>query len=1199
MASTVPVSLRFLDIAAASAPVSMLRPFRRSLLASAVALAMLLSAAAVQGGDAVRRTATPLAAATTAPATTAVPAVTAAVGGNGAVYLSREGDRLHFWLVNEIDETVQRKTSIDFDPSLDQIVAVELGDDVTGLFYADNLRNPGDQYRLSLRGPGLRSHIALPLSDKAFLPLAEVTVPDEIVVVAPMQLELQDLIRTQRAIYERVQLLTQAQADQVELFRFEAGQELAGFYDYQIHQAPVGQAFLDRAQSEVQTQHDRFIARVDADLAVLQAAAGEIMHKGATEIARFEGPVIQCINGEVAKLDEQLKRLEATLSSIQSDEPEVSIYDAPIEATEAAVEESEARLMACAEASELEDYNPTVDIDPNAGEYLPILLAAQGLLDYLEPRVDAWQAELESFGIDRTDRMENIALAAAGLAFQDYFDEWISPTYSDESTATESAPAQSGIGDEPAAAVTKAGQGAAPADKAPKALAEEVLCDGETWNVEFIGDFTVVLGTPWNDKVVTGEQANIVTTFAGDDCIETHAGHDVVHAGTGADRIYAGEGNDFAYGGPGDDEIHGGAGRRVEVFGNTGALEIDLGNLLVGQSGDDLLFGGEVAADRGEDGEVDEHGYTDIILGDALLGTSAPGNDYIDGEMGIDFLLGQDGNDDMLNIVPGRIHIAGADIELGSFFSGGNGNDTIAGSDTTSNGTGPLLGDFILGNAGDDAIAANAGTDFILGADGNDSIDAGSGMDFAFGQNGNDSVVGNDGPDVVTGRSGNDIVRGSAGLVDLVFGGEGDDSLYGDEGIDLLSGREGMDNIQGGNGLDLIVGADGGDSINGNAGVDIVLGGPGEDGINGGDDIDLLSGMTDSDLIRGGNATDVIIGNENTGNTEEYLYGEAGIDLVFGLSGPDVIQGGDNLDLLIGNDGDDTISGNGGTDIVFGGFHDDRIDGNDGFDILFGGTNQNAQRISDKDVIDGGSSTDVIFGNADCDTISGGDGSDLIIGGGSKDRVIGGNGIDVMFGGGQQDHIQGGPGVDFLFGGTDHDYLDGGDEQDVIFGGADRDHIYGGPGRDVVFAGLGHDYASGDAGGDLLFGGADHDILEGGDDNDLMFGGLGEDNLNSGNGNDWSFGGAGADKLRAVEGRNWAFGGAGDDRLDGYSPSTPDLGDTLFGGAGDDWLAGNSSNQKDWKFGGLGDDTMANNQTYVATGMFAASWLGNLVCDVQ
>lgn len=1117
----------------------------------------------------------------------AVADVSIVVNGAGALYVSRDAGALHFWIVDAAAGTVQRKASAPVDASIDQVVAVEIGDAVTGVLYADNLRSAGDQYRLAFRGEIADGGIAIPLKAAALAPLAAITVPDEVVVVAPAQTDLLALIDTQRAIFQRVQDVTLLHSDQVERFRIETEAELVDFYETQVHEGPVGQALLDEVAAGIQAQHDAFLNQVNLDLAELQAQAAQIALTGTQQAARYEGPVLQCVNALVAKMSDRMKTLEARLVVRPDDETDNERNEAEIAAAEAEFQRHEAELLACTDSSELENYAPGVGINEEGAGYQPIAAAAQALLDDIEPRVESWRLALEAAGMDKAARIETSTLAAEALALEDAFADWVSPAYTSDDTTIPSLPGSRAKRAQDIAAATDA---LAQAEKAAGSTkGGEQLCDDETWNFEFsIGAASVVIGTPWDDNIVTGNNLNIIAALAGDDCVESHDGHDLVIGGRGDDTVYAGDGHDFVFGGRDNDEIHGGAGRSYSVTAGPVVLEFDLGNLIVGQAGDDRLFGGEVDADLGEDGNVDENGYTDIIFGDLLLFGGAPGNDTIDGEMGIDFLFGQQGNDQLTNLVPGVIGVEGIDIPFGTFFFGGIGNDTIVGSNTSVIGIIPLLGDFIFGNEGDDIVAANDGVDFIFGADGNDRIDGGQGMDFAFGSGGNDTVVGGDGMDLVTGNDGNDLVRGGNGLIDLVFGGEGNDTLHGDDGMDLVFGRGGTDTIYGGNGIDLIFGAADNDIIEGNDGVDLAFGGPGKDRMNGNDGIDLLFGNADSDTVRGGAATDIIFGNDNTQKEDEFLYGESGIDLVFGNSGNDVIEGGADLDLLFGNRGDDRINGNDGIDLIFGNDGRDFLSGDNGLDVLFGGTGI--------DTLEGGADIDLLFGGDDCDYVRGQDGVDLLFGGAGGDFIEGGNGLDIAFGGAGIDNIKGGADTDLLFGGDDADYLAGEAGLDLGFGGNGNDYLLGGTGLDLLFGGDGNDYARGDSEMDLIFGGANDDTIDGSSETDLLFGGQGHDRINSGSGTDLSFGNDGNDRLRAVEGRNLAFGNGGDDTVDGYAPGGGDTADLLFGNGGSDSITGNSSGPKDWRFGGSGSDSLSWNTTFVSASEFSVSWSGPAVC---
>ncbi|HSX60848.1 MAG TPA: calcium-binding protein [Tahibacter sp.] len=1164
---------------------------QRCLLAAAVAATALMSAAAVQA-DTVARSATvaPAAARPAPTATKATADVSVAINGPGALYVSRDTTALHFWIVDSAANTITRRASLNFDPGIDQIVAIELGDSVTGVLFADNLRVSGDQFRLAFRGEIADGGIAMPLKAGALAPLAAITVPDEVVAVDASQTDLVALIDAQNAIFARVNDVVQMQSDQIELFRLEAQNELVDFYETQVHEGPNGQALLDETAAGIQAQHDAFLAQVNADLGELQGKAAQITLAGAEQTARYQGPVLQCINGQVAKISERLNALDLRISALP-DETDSDRLEAEIAGAEAEFARNETSLLACIDTLGFENYAPTVNVNEDGAGYQPIANAAQALLDDIEPRVEAWRLALEAAGMDKGARIENTAIATNAATFETYFNDWVSPTYtSEDPIGVPSLPGSrtkrlQEIADAKTAAEDA---GAAKADGAGT-KGGEVLCDAETWNFEFnIGAASVVIGTPWDDNIVTGGNINLVFALRGDDCIESHAGYDLVVAGPGADRVFAGDDHDIVLGGRDNDEIHGGAGNSYTVTAGPVVLEFDLGNLLIGQAGDDTIFGGEVAADRGDDGNVDDNGYTDFVFGDALLFGHPAGNDVIDGEMGIDFLFGQQGNDQIMNVVPGVFGIEGIDVPFGTFFFGGIGNDTIVGSNTTIAGVFPLLGDFIFGNDGNDIVSANDGVDFVFGANGDDRIDAGRDMDFAFGSDGNDSVVGNDGMDLVTGNAGNDTVRGSAGLVDLVFGGAGNDTLFGDDGMDLVFGRDGADRISGGNGIDLIFGASEADVIDGNDGVDLVFGGPAEDVINGNDGIDLLFGNAESDTIRGGNATDIVFGNDNTQKKDEFLFGDAGIDLVFGNAGNDVIEGGADIDLLFGNRGDDRISGNDGVDIAFGNDGLDTINGGNGFDILFGGPGW--------DVIRGEADPDLVFGGDGCDAIDGGDGTDLLFGNEYMDLVVGGNGLDLVFGGAGLDHIQGGADSDFLFGGDDSDYIAGDGSLDVAFGGSGNDHLLGGTGLDIVFGGDGNDYSRGDADADFLFGGNNDDTLDGADGSDFVFAGSGNDRLNSGNGTDFTFGNSGNDRLRAVEGRNFAFGNADDDTVDGYATSS-DTRDYLFGNGGSDSITGNQSDTKDLRFGGAGSDSLSWNSTFVSASEFSVSWGGSATCQ--
>lgn len=129
-------------------------------------------------------------------------------------------------------------------------------------------------------------------------------------------------------------------------------------------------------------------------------------------------------------------------------------------------------------------------------------------------------------------------------------------------------------------------------------------------------------------------------------------------------------------------------------------------------------------------------------------------------------LLTGEGGDDVLT--------AQIDMPFSTTMRGGEGDDSLVGSD---------LFDDLNGNQGADTVRGGGGGDWVLGGKDNDVL---------FGDAGNDFVQGNLGDDTADGGDGADTVRGGQGD-DRLFGGPGADHLFGDLGRDTLSGGAGAD----------------------------------------------------------------------------------------------------------------------------------------------------------------------------------------------------------------------------------------------------------------------------------------------------------------------------------------------------------------------------------------------------------------------
>lgn len=262
------------------------------------------------------------------------------------------------------------------------------------------------------------------------------------------------------------------------------------------------------------------------------------------------------------------------------------------------------------------------------------------------------------------------------------------------------------------------------------------------------------------------------------------------------------------------------------------------------------------------------------------------------------------------------------DSALTITVNGGDGGDTILGSE---------FADSLVGGNGADSITGALADDTLEGSNGNDTLSGGVG---------DDSMLGGDGADSISGDTGNDTVIAGNGA-DNVSGGDGTDSLNGSDGTDTLNGDAGDDTLSGDNGTDSLLGGADNDSILGGTGNDTASGGDGNDTLNGGIDNDSLNGDDGTDSIDGGDGNDTLLG----GAGNDTINGGTGNDSVRGLDGDDSILGGTGNDALFGDDnstialgtGNDTILGNAGSDTLNGGGGADSMDGQAGNDLVQSG----------------------------------------------------------------------------------------------------------------------------------------------------------------------------------------------------------------------------------------------------------------------
>ncbi|HAR54358.1 calcium-binding protein [Roseovarius nubinhibens] len=166
--------------------------------------------------------------------------------------------------------------------------------------------------------------------------------------------------------------------------------------------------------------------------------------------------------------------------------------------------------------------------------------------------------------------------------------------------------------------------------------------------------------------------------------------------------------------------------------------------------------------------------------------------------------------------------------------AGGEGDDSLPGSDLRDASHGGGGNDHLTGAAEADTLIGANGEDTLAGDDGDDRLDGGRGADSLAGGAGNDLLMGHGDDDYLDGGEGDDSLHGGAGG-DTLAGGTGDDALSGGLGDDILSGGAGQDSLFGGWGNDTISGLEpeegqtpDGDYLNGGGGDDLILTGQGD-----------------------------------------------------------------------------------------------------------------------------------------------------------------------------------------------------------------------------------------------------------------------------------------------------------------------------------------------------------------------------------
>lgn len=365
--------------------------------------------------------------------------------------------------------------------------------------------------------------------------------------------------------------------------------------------------------------------------------------------------------------------------------------------------------------------------------------------------------------------------------------------------------------------------------------------------------------TNGNDNILANGANDSINALAGNDTVNGGAGNDTLNGGDGNDSLIGGAGNDEVEGKKGNDTMIGGAGNDSlewddgdgsdRISGNDGIDIVDVDgsvtqgdNFVLGQQGTQAIF------DR-------------VNLGPFKLTVDTAEQFSVSGEGGNDFF-------DVNNLSNTSVNLVS--------FSGGAGNDTLDGSDSSTR----LIGN---GDAGNDFLTGSSANDTLNGGDGNDFVQGEKGDDTMIGGAGNDILVWDDGDgsDRISGNTGTDLV----GVTGSVVGGDqfvlnqlGTQAIF--DRVNLgqikltvdtveqfsVSGEEGNDSFDinnlnntsvnlvsfsGGVGNDTLTGDDTSTRLvgNGDAGNDVLIGGSANDTLNGGVGSDTLTGGAGADAF--------------------------------------------------------------------------------------------------------------------------------------------------------------------------------------------------------------------------------------------------------------------------------------------------------------------------------------------------------------
>ncbi|MGE5501292.1 MAG: M10 family metallopeptidase C-terminal domain-containing protein [Ignavibacteriales bacterium] len=397
-----------------------------------------------------------------------------------------------------------------------------------------------------------------------------------------------------------------------------------------------------------------------------------------------------------------------------------------------------------------------------------------------------------------------------------------------------------------------------------------------------------VNGTPGDDKLVGGSDADTLYGYGGNDQLDGKAGADTMYGGTGNDSYVVDNAGD----------------KVVENAGEGTDFVLSTVTFTLGDNVENMTLAGAAAIDG------TGNGLANKLLGNVAANvlSGGAGNDWLDGRGGGDTLKGGTGNDtyvvhstaDTVIENPGE----GTDTVSAEISFGLSANVEVLYLTGTANlnGTGNALSNQLYGNSGANTLDGGSGADVMKGSAGNDTYivdNSGDQVVEAAGQ-GFDLVL-SSASFTLTGDVENLTLTGSSAingvgdaLANKLYGNAAANTLSGLDGNDWLDGRGGGDTLKGGTGNDTYV-------VHGASDQVIELSGEGSDTVAA--DISYsLTANVESLYLNGSAAIDGA-GNE----LANYLHGNDAANSLSGLGGNDRIAGAGGADVLTGGVGADTF----------------------------------------------------------------------------------------------------------------------------------------------------------------------------------------------------------------------------------------------------------------------------------------------------